>query len=171
MVSAKTIIFRPGAHQATKPQVAIAGGISGATMESRKLTGKTAIPLALSLMYVPSIFTRIPATYYRMLTSGMTGPRFIAGTWPLLLFDNPEQFNFIFGLPGKLLELEQKKSRDQDRKPGASAPSVLPKTSRGTKPSKPTSSGSTSKPFWDSGKPKCKKGFRYDFKRKLCVKI
>jgi len=48
---------------------------------------------------------------------------------------------------------------------------VEAKTSRGTKPSKPTRSGSTSKPFWDSGKPKCKKGFRYDFKRKLCVKI
>ena len=171
MVSAKSIIFGPGAHQATKPQVAIAGGISGATMESRKLTGKTAIPLALSLMYVPSVFTKIPATYYRMLTSGMTGPRFIAGTWPLLLFDNPEQFSFIFGLPGKLLELEQIKSRDQDGKLGVSTPSVPPRTSRGTKPSKPTRSGSTSKPFWDSGKPKCKKGFRYDFKRKLCVKI
>ncbi|AXH79004.1 MAG: hypothetical protein [Circular genetic element sp.] len=171
MVSAKSIIFGPGAHQATKPQVAIAGGIPGATMESRKLTGKTAIPLALSLMYVPSVFTKIPATYYRMLTSGMTGPRFIAGTWPLLLFDNPEQFSFIFGLPGKLLELEQKKSRDQDGKPGVSTPLVPPKTSRGTKPSKPTRSGSTSKPFWSSGKPKCKKGFRYDFKRKLCVKI
>jgi len=48
---------------------------------------------------------------------------------------------------------------------------VEAKISRGTKPSKPTRSGSTSKPFWDSGKPKCKKGFRYDFKRKLCVKI
>jgi hypothetical protein len=171
MVSAKSILFGPGAHQATKPQVSIAGGISGATMESRKLTGKTAIPLALSLMYVPSVFTQIPATYYRMLTTGMTGPRFIAGTWPLLLFDNPEQYSFIFGLPGKLLELEQIKSRDQDGKPGVSTPSVPPKTSRGTKPSKPTRSGSTLKPFWSSGKPKCKKGFRYDFKRKLCVKI
>ena len=48
---------------------------------------------------------------------------------------------------------------------------VQAKISRGTKPSKPTRSGSTSKPFWSSGKPKCKKGFRYDFKRKLCVKI
>jgi hypothetical protein len=40
-----------------------------------------------------------------------------------------------------------------------------------SKPSRPTRSGQTSKPFWSQGKPKCKKGFRYDFKRKLCVKI
>ncbi len=25
-------------------------------------------------------------------------------------------------------------------------------------------------PFWSNGKPKCRKGYRYDFKRKLCVK-
>ena len=59
----------------------------------------------------------------------------------------------------------------QDGKPGAATPPVPPMTPIGTKPSKPTRSGSTSKPFWSSGKPKCKKGFRYDFKRKLCVKI
>jgi hypothetical protein len=28
----------------------------------------------------------------------------------------------------------------------------------------------TLKPFWSSGKPKCRKGYRYDFKRKMCVK-
>jgi hypothetical protein len=49
---------------------------------------------------------------------------------------------------------------------------VQARTSGGnSKPSRPVSSGQTSKPFWSSGKPKCKKGFRYDFKRKLCVKI
>ncbi|AXQ65314.1 MAG: hypothetical protein [Circular genetic element sp.] len=42
---------------------------------------------------------------------------------------------------------------------------------RQIKPSRPVSSGQTSRPFWANGKPKCKKGFRYDFKRKLCVKI
>ncbi len=63
-------------------------------------------------------------------------------------------------------------SRSQDEKSGASAPSVKPKTLRGnSKPSRQTRSGQTSKPFWSQGKPKCKKGFRYDFKRKLCVKI
>ena len=63
------------------------------------------------------------------------------------------------------------KSRGQDRKSGTSVSPVLPKTPRGTKPSRRASPGKTSKPFWANGKPKCKKGFRYDFKRKLCVKI
>ncbi|MBA7544599.1 hypothetical protein ES705_36960 [subsurface metagenome] len=48
---------------------------------------------------------------------------------------------------------------------------VQAKTSGGTKTFKTGSSGQSSKPFWSNGKPKCKKGFRYDFKRKLCVKI
>jgi hypothetical protein len=64
------------------------------------------------------------------------------------------------------------KSRSQDEKSRALARPVKPKTLRGnSKPSRPTRSGQTSKPFWANGKPKCKKGFRYDFKRKLCVKI
>ncbi len=63
-------------------------------------------------------------------------------------------------------------SRSQDEKFGISMPLVKPKTLRGNiKPSRPVSSGQTSKPFWANGKPKCKKGFRYDYKRKLCVKI
>lgn len=60
----------------------------------------------------------------------------------------------------------------QDEKTGISMPPVKPKTISGNnKPSRPGSPGQTSKPFWSNGKPKCKKGFRYDFKRKLCVKI
>jgi hypothetical protein len=75
-----------------------------------------------------------------------------------------------FGVGGD--SLPGVKSRSQDEKSGALAPSVKPKTLRGNyKPSRPVSSGQTSKPFWANGKPKCKKGFRYDFKRKLCVKI
>ena len=63
-------------------------------------------------------------------------------------------------------------SRSQDEKSRPSGRSVKPKTLRGNnKPSRPVSSGQTSKPFWANGKPKCKKGFRYDFKRRLCVKI
>ncbi len=72
----------------------------------------------------------------------------------------------IYGMSDNFLQ-----SRGQDRKSGTSVSSVLPKTSRGTKPSRRASPGKTSKPFWSNGKPKCKKGFRYDFKRKLCVKI
>lgn len=71
---------------------------------------------------------------------------------------------------GALLQLTQ--SRSQDEKSRPSGRPVKPKTLRGNnKPSRPVSSGQTSKPFWSNGKPKCKKGFRYDFKRKLCVKI
>lgn len=63
-------------------------------------------------------------------------------------------------------------SRSQDEKSRPLGRPVKPKTLRGnSKPSRPVSSGQTSKPFWANGKPKCKKGFRYDFKRKLCVKI
>jgi hypothetical protein len=81
------------------------------------------------------------------------------------LFYDPGKLDpYSIGLP--------RKSRSQDEKSGASAPSVKPKTLRGnSKPSRPVSSGQTSKPFWSRGKPKCKKGFRYDFKRQLCVKI
>ncbi len=83
---------------------------------------------------------------------------------------------YTFG--GKAVDMKQhfygsaSQSRSQDEKSGISMPSVKPKTLRGNnKPSRPTRSGQTSKPFWSKGKPKCKKGFRYDFKRKLCVKI
>ncbi len=59
---------------------------------------------------------------------------------------------------------------------GRDAKQVLPPVAPGRrprpiKPSRRVSPGQTSKPFWSNGKPKCKKGFRYDFKRKLCVKI
>ena len=33
-----------------------------------------------------------------------------------------------------------------------------------------TAGPQTLKPFWSNGKPKCRKGYRYDFKRKMCVK-
>lgn len=71
-----------------------------------------------------------------------------------------------FGLGG--YSLPNKKSRDQDEKSGVMAPSVSPKKSRGTKTFK---TAVAVKPFWKNGVPKCKEGFSYDFKRKLCVKI
>lgn len=45
-----------------------------------------------------------------------------------------------------------------------------PKTRGGTKSSRGAKSPQTLKPFWSNGKPKCRKGYRYDFKRKMCVK-
>jgi hypothetical protein len=41
---------------------------------------------------------------------------------------------------------------------------VAPKSSRAA------GAAQTLKPFWSNGKPKCRKGYRYDFKRKMCVK-
>jgi len=55
------------------------------------------------------------------------------------------------------------KSTSQDKKSGRSRSSVLPKTDVGN--------FSTRNPYWVNGKPKCKSGFRYDFKRRLCIKI
>ncbi|MDC0059377.1 hypothetical protein OAJ37_02220 [Euryarchaeota archaeon] len=38
------------------------------------------------------------------------------------------------------------------------------------KSSRAAGAAQTLKPFWSNGKPKCRKGYRYDFKRKMCVK-
>ena len=53
------------------------------------------------------------------------------------------------------------KSSSQDSKSKTAVFPVEPKTLGGT---------NTFKPFWQNGKPKCKKGYRYDYKRRLCVK-
>ena len=96
---------------------------------------------------------------------------------------NPGQLGRIYG--GHLLPIgsvggigvsmlfdKLQSSGGRDAKPGTTVPPVGPvRPPRPIKPLRPVSSGQTSKPFWTNGKPKCKKGFRYDFKRKLCVKI
>jgi len=94
---------------------------------------------------------------------------------------NPGQIGRIYGghlLPigsvggiGVSMLFDKLQSRSQDEKSRPSGRPVKPKTLRGNKTFKTGSSGQMSKPFWANGKPKCKKGFRYDFKRKLCVKI
>jgi len=56
--------------------------------------------------------------------------------------------------------LVPKQSPSQDSKSKTKVFLVEPKTLGGT---------NTFKPFWQNGKPKCKKGYKYDFKRKLCV--
>lgn len=48
--------------------------------------------------------------------------------------------------------------------------SRVPKTRGGIKSSRAAGAAQTLKPFWSNGKPKCRKGYRYDFKRKMCVK-
>ena len=65
--------------------------------------------------------------------------------------------------------LDNKESPRQDTL--TSFPGVrVPKTRGGTKSSRGAKSPQTLKPFWSNGKPKCRKGYRYDFKRKMCVK-
>ncbi len=46
----------------------------------------------------------------------------------------------------------------------------VPKTRGGTRSSRAAGAAQTLKPFWSNGKPKCRRGYRYDFKRKMCVK-
>jgi len=70
---------------------------------------------------------------------------------------------------GYLIKHLQSSGGKDGKMPGRPVPPVL--SPRPIKPSRRASPGQTSKPFWANGKPKCKKGFRYDFKRKLCVKI
>ena len=77
-----------------------------------------------------------------------------------------------YGVAGYYLQQQSESRGGMDAKPGTEVPPVGPGIRpRPIKPSRPTRSGQTSKPFWANGKPKCKKGFRYDFKRKFCVKI
>jgi hypothetical protein len=83
------------------------------------------------------------------------------------IFYDPQKLDRMsFGLP-RAYTVHRKSMRSSRRSGGP----VSAKTPGGTKPSRRASPGKTSKPFWSEGKPKCKKGFRYDYKRKLCVKI
>jgi hypothetical protein len=64
--------------------------------------------------------------------------------------------------------LKESPRQDMTSAPGAGQ---IPKTRGGTKSSRAAKSAPrTSKPFWSNGQPKCREGYRYDFKRKLCVK-
>jgi len=90
------------------------------------------------------------------------------------VYYDPGKVDFTsFGATGYYLQQQLESSGSRDAKPEVPISPVGPV--RGPRPppnsSRPVSSGQTSKPFWANGKPKCKKGFRYDFKRKLCVKI
>ena len=79
-----------------------------------------------------------------------------------------------YGTPGyiALEQAKQRKSPRQDMTLPGSPGRQIPKTRGGTKSSRGTATAGpqTLKPFWSEGKPKCRKGYRYDFKRKMCVK-
>jgi len=76
-------------------------------------------------------------------------------------------------IAGELYSRFNESRGGRDAKPGTAVPPVGPgrRPRPPVKPFRSAKAGQTSKAFWSNGKPKCKKGFRYDFKRKLCVKI
>ena len=88
------------------------------------------------------------------------------------LFYDPEEVDVTsYGVLGYYqLQLEKEQSPRQDTLSKTSGPGRVPRTRGGTKSSGSTKVLQTSKPFWSNGKPKCPKGFRYDFKRKMCVR-
>jgi hypothetical protein len=62
---------------------------------------------------------------------------------------------------GRRTSIGSSKSSSQDRKSGRPRSSVLPKTGDGNK--------KFLNAYWVKGKPKCKKGYTYNFRRKMCV--
>jgi len=80
----------------------------------------------------------------------------------------------VFGVPtlsGMALQLLLNNWSSRQDMTSVTKTGQIPKTRDGTKSSRVAkSTPSTVKPFWSNGKPKCREGYRYDFKRKLCVK-
>lgn len=154
----------PNAEIITTPnrvQVSIDSNQAGTTMTSRHEVSKQALQIAL----VPGL-GKIGFTVGRA-AFGMTKPKNVLKVmWPLLLFDDP---------PSLMMKWMEAKLEQQGKSPRQDMTSVtktgqIPKTRGGTKSSGSTKVLQTSKPFWSNGKPKCPKGFRYDFKRKMCVR-
>ena len=99
--------------------------------------------------------------------------------------ERPDASHYYGMLAGTLPDVQRKPSshyygflagtlslgQDMTSTPGVGQ---IPKTPSGTSSFSSSGSGNqklqTLKPFWSNGKPKCAKGYRYDFKRKLCVK-
>lgn len=133
---------------------------AGTTMTSRHEVSKQALSFAL----VPGV-GKIGWTVGKAAL-GFSRPHSVLKViWPLLLFDDP---------PGILIKYMEAKLRNE-KSPDQDATSAVragqgPKTPGGTKSSRGAKSPQMLKPFWSNGKPKCRKGYRYDFKRKMCVK-
>ena len=113
-------------------------------------------------LLLPGIFTQVRAVPF-LLRGQLTVSQIGALYGPTIL-----------GVPtftGMAIDfiLSRKESPRQDTL--TSTPGVrVPKTRGGTKSSRAPGGAQTLKPFWSNGKPKCRKGYRYDFKRKMCVK-
>jgi hypothetical protein len=134
---------------------------AGTTMTSRHEVSKHGLSIAL----VPGLGKMTWSV--GKAAFGFSRPQSVLKViWPTLLFDDP---------PGILLKYMDAKLKQQEQSPRQDVTSVTstgqtPKTRGGTKSSGNTKVLQTSKPFWSNGKPKCPKGYRYDFKRKMCVR-
>ncbi len=140
---------------------------AGTTMESRHEVSKNLI-----------LYTAVPGggkmvhTFVKAALGKVSGRSVLKVIWPLMLTDYPGHYKI-----GKIASLIEslEKSPGQDVT-SDSMSGQTPKTPGGTKISGSGRSGSskrstqTLKPFWVKGRPKCPKGFRYDFKRRMCVK-
>lgn len=150
------VLFTPN-----RVQVSVDSNQAGTTMTSRHEVSKQLLSFAL----IPG-FGKIGYTVGRA-AFGRTKPKNVLKVvWPLLLFDDPP------GIMVKYMEarLRNEKSPRQDMT-SVIKTGQIPKTRGGTKSSRAVKTApSTVKPFWSNGKPKCREGYRYDFKRKLCVK-
>lgn len=134
---------------------------AGTTMLSRHEVSKAGLSIAL----IPGLgkigLNVVRAAY------GLSRPQSVLKViWPLLLFDDPP------GIVVKYIEAKLKQQEEQSPRQDMTSTLVgqIPKTRGGTKSTGTTKVVQTSKPFWSGGKPKCPKGFRYDFKRKMCVR-
>lgn len=136
---------------------------AGATMTSRHEVSKHGLSFAL----VPGV-GKIGWNVGKAAL-GFSRPQSVLKViWPLLLFDDPPAIMIKY-MEAKLKQ--QEKSSGQDMTLPGSPGRQIPKTPGGTKSSRASpGEAQTLKPFWSSGKPKCRKGYRYDFKRKMCVK-
>jgi len=139
-------------------------GFRSGIHESIGLGKDTAFGLGLAL----AIFTPIDEAV--LVTSTAMGPAFgwtMSGLGNQGIFFDPRNLDpYSYGARSRIVT--QSSIRSSRRSGGP----VEAKISRGTKSSRTAAAAAAnSKPFWSKGKPKCKKGFRYDFKRKLCVKI
>jgi hypothetical protein len=116
--------------------------------------------------FFPGAVTQV-ARLPRLIRGGMTFGQFMR-----TYGGNFSPFPSLGVIAARELYSHFKKSPRQDTL--TSTPGVrVPKTRGGTRSSRgsATAGPQTLKPFWSNGKPKCRKGYRYDFARKMCVKI
>ncbi len=140
---------------------------AGTTMESRHDVSKDLI-----------LYSAVPGggkmvhTFVKAALGKVSQRSVLKVIWPLMLTDYPGHYKI--GRLGEFITMIEQ-SPGQDVTSG-SLSGQTPKTPGGTKTTRRGRSGSskrssqTLKPFWVRGRPKCPKGFRYDFKRKMCVK-